>query len=76
MEFGFPHTTPSSVPGLPAVCRLQPRCQTETIDRAVPGAMAVARTEGATDAGRRLKKGQLSGELVPVENRHWTDISA
>ena len=29
-------------------CRLQPRCQTETIDRGVPSAMAVARPEGAT----------------------------
>jgi hypothetical protein len=47
MEFGFPHSTPSSVLGLPAACRLQPRCQTETIDRVVPGAMAVARAEGS-----------------------------
>jgi hypothetical protein len=30
------------------VCRLQPRCQSETIDRGVPGAMAVARTTGET----------------------------
>ena len=51
MKFGFPRATPSSALGVPADCRLQPRCQTETIDSAVPGAMPVARNRSGSGPG-------------------------